>query len=37
VPETFVVDATGTIRYQHIGPIEPTDVGIILAKLSAAR
>ena len=37
VPETFVVDGTGTIRYQHIGPIEHTDVGIILAKLGAAR
>ena len=22
VPETFVVDGTGIIRYQHIGPIE---------------
>jgi cytochrome c biogenesis protein CcmG/thiol:disulfide interchange protein DsbE len=37
VPETFVVDATGTIRYQHIGPIEPDDVDTILAKLGAAR
>lgn len=37
VPETFVVDATGTIRYQHIGPIEPGDVDTILAKLGAAR
>lgn len=37
VPETFVVDGTGTIRYQHIGPIEPGDVDTILAKLGAAR
>lgn len=37
VPETFVIDGTGTIRYQHIGPIEPTDVEIILAKLGAVR
>jgi cytochrome c biogenesis protein CcmG/thiol:disulfide interchange protein DsbE len=37
VPETFVVDSAGTIRYQHIGPIEPTDVDTILAKLGAAR
>jgi cytochrome c biogenesis protein CcmG/thiol:disulfide interchange protein DsbE len=37
VPETFVVDATGIIRYQHIGPIEPGDVNTILAKLGAAR
>jgi cytochrome c biogenesis protein CcmG/thiol:disulfide interchange protein DsbE len=37
VPETFVVDAAGIIRYQHIGPIEPGDVNMILAKLGAAR
>jgi cytochrome c biogenesis protein CcmG/thiol:disulfide interchange protein DsbE len=37
VPETFVVDAAGIIRYQHIGPIEPGDVNVILAKLGAAR
>jgi cytochrome c biogenesis protein CcmG/thiol:disulfide interchange protein DsbE len=37
VPETFVVDGKGTIRYQHIGPIEPGDVDTILAKLGAAR
>ena len=23
VPETFIVDGKGIIRYQHIGPIEP--------------
>ncbi len=37
VPETFVVDGTGVIRYQHIGPIELTDVDTLLAKLGAAR
>jgi cytochrome c biogenesis protein CcmG/thiol:disulfide interchange protein DsbE len=26
VPETFVVDGRGTIRMQHIGPIEPDDI-----------
>lgn len=26
VPETFVVDADGIIRYKHIGPITPDDV-----------
>lgn len=26
VPETFVVDAEGVIRYQHIGPLTPRDV-----------
>ncbi|UVO53489.1 DsbE family thiol:disulfide interchange protein [Sphingomonas sp. SUN039] len=37
VPETFVVDGAGMIRYQHIGPIGPGDVDTILAKLGAAR
>lgn len=26
VPETFVVDATGRIRYKHIGPVMPNDM-----------
>lgn len=25
VPETFVVDAQGRVRYKHIGPIQPAD------------
>ena len=25
VPETFIVDATGKVRYKHIGPIAPED------------
>ena len=25
VPETFVIDKTGVIRYKHIGPISPDD------------
>ena len=37
VPESFVVDGRGIIRYQHIGPIESGDVPMILAKLEAAR
>ena len=37
VPETFVVDAKGIIRHQHIGEIAPSDVPAILAKLSEAR
>ena len=37
VPETFVVDARGIIRHQHIGEITPNDVPVILAKLSEAR
>lgn len=26
VPETFVIDATGRIRYKHVGPILPGDM-----------
>ncbi|MES2120887.1 MAG: DsbE family thiol:disulfide interchange protein [Pseudomonadota bacterium] len=37
VPETFVIDAKGVIRYQHIGPIEAKDVPLILQKLEQAR
>ena len=37
VPESFVVDGAGIIRYQHIGPIERGDVPLILAKLEQAR
>jgi len=33
VPETFVVDGKGVIRFQHIGEITPADVDIVLAKL----
>jgi cytochrome c biogenesis protein CcmG/thiol:disulfide interchange protein DsbE len=37
VPESFIIDGKGIIRYQHIGPIEPSDVPLILAKLERAR
>ena len=37
VPESFIVDGQGVIRYQHIGPIEAADVPMILAKLEQAR
>jgi cytochrome c biogenesis protein CcmG/thiol:disulfide interchange protein DsbE len=36
VPESFIVDGRGIIRYQHIGPIEASDVPLILAKLEQA-
>lgn len=36
VPETFVIDGRGTIRYQHIGDIRPEHVPMLLAKLKAA-
>ena len=37
VPESFVVDGKGVIRYQQIGPIEEGDVPMILSKLEQAR
>lgn len=37
VPETFVVDAKGVIRYQHIGDIRESDVPKLLAELEKAR
>lgn len=36
VPETFVIDGRGTIRYQHIGEIRADQVELILAKLKEA-
>lgn len=34
VPETFLIDAQGVIRYKHIGPIRPADVTeVILPQL----
>jgi cytochrome c biogenesis protein CcmG/thiol:disulfide interchange protein DsbE len=37
VPETFVVDGRGIIRYQHMGPIEPNDLPVILREWEAAK
>jgi cytochrome c biogenesis protein CcmG/thiol:disulfide interchange protein DsbE len=37
VPETFVVDGRGIIRYQHMGPIEPGDVARIISQWEAAK
>jgi cytochrome c biogenesis protein CcmG, thiol:disulfide interchange protein DsbE len=37
VPETFVIDGKGVIRYQHIGDIRPEHVPEILAQLEKAR
>jgi cytochrome c biogenesis protein CcmG/thiol:disulfide interchange protein DsbE len=37
VPESFIVDARGTIRYQHIGEIRPDQVPMILEKLKEAE
>jgi len=37
VPESFVVDARGIVRHQHIGPIAAADIPDILNALEAAR
>jgi cytochrome c biogenesis protein CcmG/thiol:disulfide interchange protein DsbE len=37
VPETFVIDAEGVIRYQHIGDIREGDVPKLLAELEKAQ
>jgi cytochrome c biogenesis protein CcmG, thiol:disulfide interchange protein DsbE len=37
VPETFVIDGRGIIRYQHIGDIRPDDVPVLLRQLEQAR
>ena len=37
VPESFVVDGQGIIRYQHVGPLAPADVPTILEELEKAR
>lgn len=37
VPETFVIDGRGIIRYQHLGDIRESDVAMLLAELEKAR
>ena len=37
VPESFIVDGRGVIRYQHIGAIEEDDLPTILKELEKAR
>ena len=37
VPESFIVDGKGVIRYQHIGAVEMSDVPTILSELERAR
>ncbi len=36
VPETYVIDGDGVIRYQHIGEIRPEHVPVLLEKLREA-
>jgi len=37
VPESFVIDGRGIIRYQHVGPIEADQVPAILAEVERAK
>lgn len=37
VPESFIVDGKGVVRYQHIGPIDSRDVPMIMTKLEQAQ
>ena len=37
VPESFIVDRSGVIRYQHVGPIMPQDLDLIVSELEKAR
>lgn len=37
VPETFIVDRKGVIRFQHIGPIMPQDLARIMAEWEKVR
>lgn len=37
VPETFIVDGKGVIRYQYVGPIRQSDIPTVLAELEKTR
>ena len=37
VPESFIIDGKGTIRYQHIGEIRATDIPMLMQKLAEAE
>lgn len=37
LPETFVIDGEGVVRYQHIGDIRAEDVPVLLAELRKAE
>ena len=37
VPESFIVDGKGVIRYQHIGPITPEQLPEVMAEWEKAR
>ncbi|MGB3377537.1 DsbE family thiol:disulfide interchange protein [Allopontixanthobacter sediminis] len=37
VPETFVIDGQGIIRYQHLGDVRADDVPVLMRELAAAQ
>ena len=37
VPESYIVDGRGIVRYQHVGPIMPQDLATLRAQLAKAR
>ena len=37
VPESFIVDGNGVIRYQHVGPIAADEVPMILTEMEKAQ
>lgn len=37
VPETYVVDGRGIIRFQHLGEVRPEQVPMLIAELEKAR
>jgi cytochrome c biogenesis protein CcmG/thiol:disulfide interchange protein DsbE len=37
LPETYLIDGEGVIRYRHIGDIRPEHVPDLLARIDAAR
>ncbi|WP_300974668.1 DsbE family thiol:disulfide interchange protein [Sphingomonas sp. LHG3406-1] len=37
VPESFIVDGQGIVRYQHIGPIAPEQVAEVMAEWEKAK
>jgi cytochrome c biogenesis protein CcmG/thiol:disulfide interchange protein DsbE len=37
VPESFIIDGRGIVRYQHIGPVDASEVPMILSRLEQAK
>ncbi|MEO5774934.1 MAG: DsbE family thiol:disulfide interchange protein [Sphingomicrobium sp.] len=37
VPESFIVDGHGVVRFQHVGPIRSEDIGTVLSEMEKAR